>query len=154
EPSMDVADWLTTLGLARYASLFRDNHVDADILPNLTAEDLKEIGVASVGHRRRLLDAIARLRGEASVESSTRTDRQESEGRNTLARERRQVTVLFADLTGYTQLSSVLDTEEIETVLAAFFEVVDAAIIEHGGTVDKHIGDCVMAVFGAPIAHG
>ncbi len=68
--------------------------------------------------------------------------------------ERRQVTVLFADLTGYTALSKELDAEEIEDILTAFFEVADASIVDHGGIIDKHIGDCVMAVFGAPVAHG
>ena len=68
--------------------------------------------------------------------------------------EHRQVTVLFADLTGYTRLSSELDSEELHRLLGAFFETVDGVIDGHGGTIDKHIGDCVMAVFGAPVAHG
>ena len=60
---MDVADWLRSLGLERYEQAFRDNEIDGDLLPNLTADDLKHLGVALVGHRRRLLDAIAALRG-------------------------------------------------------------------------------------------
>ena len=58
---MDVAAWLLGLGLERYAQAFRDNDVDAEVLLRLSAEDLRELGVASIGHRRRLLDAIAAL---------------------------------------------------------------------------------------------
>ncbi len=148
---MEVADWLRTLGLDQYAPRFCDNHVTGDLLPSLTADDLKDLGVNSVGHRRRLLDAIALLRARPSADSPANTERLH---RETDPGERRQVTVLFADLTGYTELSKQLDAEEIEGILTAFFEVADAAIVEHGGIIDKHIGDCVMAVFGAPVAHG
>jgi len=68
--------------------------------------------------------------------------------------ERRQVTILFADLAGYTRLSNELDAEEVHQILGCFFDSADAIIREHGGTIDKHLGDCVMAVFGAPIAQG
>ena len=63
---MDVGGWLRTLGLEQYEAAFRQNNVDDTILPSLTTEDLKELGIGSVGHRRRLLDAIAALRAEAS----------------------------------------------------------------------------------------
>ena len=66
---MDVADWLRALGLERYQATFRENDVDADLLPNLTADDLKEIGISSLGHRRRLLEAIAALRLEGTPAS-------------------------------------------------------------------------------------
>lgn len=150
---MDVAEWLKRLGLDQYTPQFCDNHVTGDLLPNLTADDLRDLGVSSVGHRRRLLDAIALLRDKTSADPLASTDRSPAERRETAPGERRQVTVLFADLTGYTALSKLLDAEEIEGILTAFFEVADAAIIEHGGIIDKHIGDCVMAVFGAPVAH-
>jgi class 3 adenylate cyclase len=68
--------------------------------------------------------------------------------------ERRQVTVLFADLSGYTELSRQLDAEEVHDLLERFFDRVDGIVDQFGGSVDKHIGDCVMAVFGAPTAHG
>jgi class 3 adenylate cyclase len=68
--------------------------------------------------------------------------------------ERRQVTVLFADLCGYTRLSGELDAEEVHGLLSRFFETVDSVIQSYGGRIDKHIGDCVMGVFGAPLAHG
>ena len=68
--------------------------------------------------------------------------------------ERRQVAILFADLTSYTKLSSTLDAEEVHRILTRYFELVDGVIGQMGGTIDKHIGDAVMAVFGAPVAHG
>ncbi len=61
---------------------------------------------------------------------------------------------MFIDLSGYTAMSSGLDPEETHHLLKQFFEVVDGLIVEFGGTIDKHIGDNVMALFGAPIAHG
>jgi class 3 adenylate cyclase len=150
---MEVADWLTTLELDQYAAQFRDNDITGDLLPNLTADDLRDLGVTSIGHRRRLLDAIALLR-KTNVDGLANAEQLLTESRETGPGERRQVTVLFADLTGYTELSKLLDAEEIEGILTAFFEVADTAIVEHGGIIDKHIGDCVMAVFGAPVAHG
>jgi class 3 adenylate cyclase len=68
--------------------------------------------------------------------------------------ERRQVTVLFADLAGYAKLADELDAEEVHALLGSFFDLADASVANHGGIVDKHVGDCVMAVFGAPVAHG
>lgn len=146
---MDIAAWLRSLGLERYVDAFRENAIDSDILTGLTADDLKEIGVAAVGDRRRLLDAIAALRDDRGRQipsphpaSPARTG------------ERRPVTVLFADLSGYTALSRRLDPEELHILLDRFFERIDRIVLAYGGHVDKHIGDCVMAVFGAPIAHG
>src|SRR4029077_949753 len=68
---MDVVVWLRSLGLGKYEAVFRENDIDETILPNLTAEDLKELGVASLGHRRKLLDAIAALRTDASGKASS-----------------------------------------------------------------------------------
>ena len=70
------------------------------------------------------------------------------------AGDRRPVTVMFADLTGYTALSASLDPEDIHRLLHRFFDVVDGIVIGYGGTIDKHIGDSVMALFGAPVSHG
>ena len=142
---MDVAHWLSGLGLGQYAQAFEDNAVDAALLPALTADDLKDLGVGAVGHRRRLLEAIAELRAKPL---------QERVAPDAVEGERRQVSVLFADLAGYAALASRLDTEDVHALLDAFFQRVDRLVAEHGGHVDKHIGDCVMAVFGAPISHG
>lgn len=151
---MEVADWLGMLNLDQYAPQFLDHHVTLDLLPSLTANDLKELGVHSVGHRRRLINAIALLRESGGASALQKTGSPTGGQREDGSGERRQVAVLFADLTGYTELSNLLDAEEVENILKTFFEVADAAIIGHGGIIDKHIGDCVMGLFGAPVAHG
>lgn len=140
---MDVSAWLAQLGLAEYAAAFDANHVDLATLRQLTADDLRDIGVSSVGHRRRLLSAIAGLDGPQAE-----TDRPQNS-----AAERRPVTVLFADLCGFTALTHELPDEEIHAMLDRFLAIADEAVKENGGTVDKHIGDAVMALFGAPVAH-
>src|SRR5215472_403512 len=112
---MDVADWLRKLGLEQYEPAFRENDVDAQVLPRLTAEDLTSIGVTSVGHRRRLLDAIAALAGREAVtpDSPVRADP-----------ERRQLTVMFCDLVGSTPLSARLDPEDLRGVIGAYHRCV------------------------------
>ena len=97
------------------------------------------MGVASLGHRKRLLDAIAGLREEGPVRAPEA--------------ERRQAAVLFADLCSFTELSSTLGAEEMRRIVDRFLTRADELIVEHGGSVDKHIGDATMAVFGAPVAH-
>ncbi|MCX4150086.1 MULTISPECIES: adenylate/guanylate cyclase domain-containing protein [Paraburkholderia] len=144
---MDVAAWLRSLGMERYEPAFRKNAIDGDVLPNLTADDLKELGITSVGHRRKLLDALAGLRAREDPEHAA-VGLSQAEG------ERRQVAVLFADLCGFTQMSRELDPEEVLAVLDRYFEQADRCIEQHGGHVDKHVGDCAMAVFGAPLSHG
>lgn len=145
---MEVALWLHSLGLQQYEDTFRRNAIGADVVPDLTDEHLREMGLP-LGHRLKLLKAIAALRaGPASLSGPAVPTSESVEG------ERRQVTVLFADLAGYTVLSNELDPEEAHALLEGFFALADRLVGEHGGSIDKHIGDCVMAVFGAPIAHG
>src|SRR4249920_126937 len=96
--TMDLGDWLRSLGLEQYEATFRENAINEKVLPNLTAEDLKDMGVNIVGHRRMLLDAIALLRADGSAkappaEASSTTPAQDTA-------ERRQVTVMFSDLVG------------------------------------------------------
>ena len=107
---MDVADWLRGLGLERYEATFRENDVDAELLPTLTADDLKDLGVTSLGHRRRLLQAIAKLRDDAASPQAVSST--SDHGASTSAGERRQLTVMFCDLVGSTALSEKLDPEE------------------------------------------
>ena len=152
---MDVGTWLRNLGLGRYEQAFRENDIDAVVLADLTAEDLIGLGVTSIGHRRKLLAAIAQLRGGTAplpVQGASASISQVASP--VPGAERRHVTVLFADLAGYTKLAQELDAEEVHALLGRFFDLADASVAEHGGTVDKHIGDCVMAVFGAPVAYG
>ncbi|MBV9982369.1 adenylate/guanylate cyclase domain-containing protein [Bradyrhizobium sp.] len=140
---MDVSAWLRQLGLGEYAAAFTANHIDLATLRQLTADDLRDIGVNSVGHRRRLLEAIAQLDDTAS---ETRTAAK-------FDTERRPVAVLFADLCGFTALSRDLPDERLHALLGHYLTVADEIVTRHGGTVDKHIGDAVMALFGAPVAH-
>ncbi|MEE8511540.1 MAG: adenylate/guanylate cyclase domain-containing protein, partial [Acidiferrobacterales bacterium] len=145
---MNVEAWLTELGLEQYAEAFAENGVDLSLLPELTNEDLKDLGVDRLADRKSILKAIASL-SESEDEPAA-----EPPALTAMAGERRQVTVLFADIAGYTNLSSKLDAEETHALLNRYFEAVDSIVERYGGRVDKHIGDNVMAVFGAPIAHG
>uniref|UniRef100_UPI00135A2929 adenylate/guanylate cyclase domain-containing protein n=1 Tax=Geminicoccus flavidas TaxID=2506407 RepID=UPI00135A2929 len=146
---MDLGVWLRRLELQKYVEIFAANAVGLDVLPDLSDADLKELGIP-LGDRKRLLKAAAALRPAvtAAVAAGDAATAEEPPG------ERRQVTVLFADLAGYTALSRELDAEEVHALLGSFFERADRIVAEHGGRVDKHVGDCVMAVFGAPVAHG
>jgi class 3 adenylate cyclase len=110
---MDVADWLRALGLERYAAAFRENDVTAALLPNLTADDLKDLGVALVGHRRQILDAIAELRikDTPAHDPTLSASPAENLGSPETTPERRPISVMFCDLVGSTALSSRLDPE-------------------------------------------
>ncbi|MBR9653275.1 adenylate/guanylate cyclase domain-containing protein [Thalassovita aquimarina] len=148
----NVASWLSALGLAEHAPSFEENGVDINLLAELTNEDLKDLGVTRLADRKRLLAAIAQLRDAPATPQSdpaTHTDTNQL-----LHRERRQVTILFADLSGFTDLSLKLDAEDLHELLTRYFQLVDGIIERYGGTVDKHIGDGVMGLFGAPVAHG
>lgn len=140
-----VSQWLDDLGLAQFADRFEAAEIDYATLPQLTEDDLRELELP-LGPRRKLLTAIEALRGgdEApAVETETAV----------VPGSRRQVTVLFADIAGYTKLSSGLDAEETHALLNTFFAAVDEVVRGYGGSIDKHIGNAVMAVFGAPVAH-
>src|SRR5436190_8859566 len=106
---MDVVVWLRSLGLGKYEAAFRENEIDETVLPSLTAEDLKELGVTALGHRRKLLDAIAALRGDAGAKFPSTDAATPSSAPSVPAEdraERRQVTVMFSDLVGSTALSA------------------------------------------------
>ena len=120
---MDVVVWLRSLGLEEYEAAFRENKINERVLPNLTQEDLKEIGVGPVGHRRILLEAIAALRADGSAKAPS-VDPTPSPARPSLAAEdraeRRQVTVMFCDLVGSTALSARMDPEDLREVISAY----------------------------------
>jgi len=141
---LDVAPWLRGLGLAQYEPAFRENDVDAQVLPRLTAEDLISIGVTSVGHRRLLLDAIAALARDAPAapDSPVQPDA-----------ERRQVTVMFCDLVGSTPLSARLDPEDLRAIIGAYHRCVTEIVESFGGFVARYMGDGVLVYFGYPQAH-
>jgi class 3 adenylate cyclase len=117
---MDIAEWLRGLNLSRYEAAFRDNEIDGEVLPNLTAEDLKDLGVAIVGHRRKLLLAIGAL--SAAPDAPPPLAKAEAPAEPTPATafaERRQLTVMFVDLVGSTALSARLDPEDMREVVGA-----------------------------------
>jgi class 3 adenylate cyclase len=150
---MDVSAWLRGLGLAQYEAGFRDNDIGPDLLPGLTADDLKELGVASLGHRKRLLGAIAALRGEVSEPAPGPTASLVEPASPPVGAERRQLTVLFCDLAGSTALSARLDPEDLREVMTAYHDAVTKAVRAQGGYVAKFLGDGVLAYFGWPHAH-
>src|SRR5215468_6170102 len=114
--SMDVAEWLRGLGLGQYALAFRDNDIDGEVLRRLTADDLRDLGVASIGHRRRLLDAIAALGEGQLAEARPPVQTRDAAG----DAERRQVTVMFADLVGSTALAARMDPEDLREIISAY----------------------------------
>jgi class 3 adenylate cyclase len=151
---MDIGGWLRSLGLERYEAAFRENEIDDTVLPSLTAEDLKDLGVGIVGHRRKLLDAIAVLGAYASAKAPT------AEAPSTLppkspqdTAERRQVTVMFSDLVGSTALSARMDPEDLREVISAYQKCVAETVQRFGGFVAKYMGDGVLVYFGYPQAH-
>nr|WP_050898894.1 adenylate/guanylate cyclase domain-containing protein [Mesorhizobium alhagi] len=141
---MSIGQWLRELGLQAYEQAFRDNGVDLDVLPRLTADDLKEIGVSAVGHRRKILDAIGELTAA----------RPEAAGQKAPYRaERRHLTVMFCDLVGSTALSAALDPEDMQELLRVYHARVGDLASKHGGFVAKYMGDGALIYFGYPQAH-
>src|SRR5271168_4759507 len=150
---MDIGGWLRSLGLERYEAAFRDNEIDATVLPNLTAEDLKDLGVGIVGHRRKLLDAIAALRIEAAPKAPQPQAPATIESSAKDTAERRQVTVMFSDLVGSTALSARMDPEDLREVISAYPKCIAETVERFGGFVAKYMGDGVLVYFGYPQAH-
>ena len=149
---MDVSAWLRNLGLERYEPAFRDNAIDADVLPELTHEHLKELGLP-LGHRLKLLKAIAILRQGPTQPAAVAPSDGSPCARDTAGAERRQLTVMFADLVGSTALSAALDPEEMRDVVRAYQDAVAGEITRFEGHVAKYLGDGVLAYFGWPQAH-
>jgi class 3 adenylate cyclase/predicted ATPase len=152
---MDVAAWLHGLGLERYAQLFHDNDIDGEILCGMSAEDLKELGITSFGHRRRLLNAIIALGGEPRTRdvAQSATSATSPISHSTIDAERRQLTVMFCDLVGSTELAARFDPEDLREVIAAYHRVVAEIATGFDGFVAKYMGDGVLVYFGYPEAH-
>ena len=147
---MDIGDWLRQLGLERYEQAFRDNDIVPSVLPALTDADLKELGL-TLGHRRLLLKAIHELE-----RTGTAADARPSEPTRAPASataERRQLTVLFCDLVGSTQLSAQLDPEDVGAVIRSYQERCGEVVSRWEGHIAKYMGDGVLAYFGWPRAH-
>src|ERR1700719_3836690 len=147
---MDVAAWLRDLGIERYVSAFRDNDIDAEVLPKLTAEDLISIGVTSVGHRRKLLEAIAGL-GTAVPTAVVAAPAPGAPAQ--VDAERRQVTVMFCDVVGSTALSTRYDPEDLRELIGGYHRAVAETVGRFDGFVAKYMGDGVLVYLGYPQAH-
>jgi class 3 adenylate cyclase/predicted ATPase len=161
---MDLAAWLRKLGLEQYEPAFRANEIDEWVLPSLTTEDLKDLGVTLVGHRRRLLDAIAALGGNPLPPPPSLGPLPNpplpglapgitGEGRVGAEAERRQLTVMFCDLVGSTALSARLDPEDLREVINAYHRAVAEVVVGFEGFVARYMGDGVLVYFGYPRAH-
>ena len=150
-PMQQIAEWLKKLGMSEYAARFTENDIDFAVLADLTDQDLEKIGVTSLGHRRKLLRAIAELkvveRGPAAPSATSSTTLAKSDA------ERRQVTVMFADLVGSTALSARMDPEDLREVISAYQKSVADTVGRFGGFVAKYMGDGVLIYFGYPQAH-
>jgi SAM domain (Sterile alpha motif)/Adenylate and Guanylate cyclase catalytic domain len=136
---MDLGGWLRSLGLEEYEAAFHKNHIDETVLSKLTAEDLRDIGVGSVGHRRKLLDAIALLRAGPTTKPPPPEASASRPPQDTA--ERRQVTVMFSDLVGSTALSARIDPEDLREVISAYQKCVAQTVQRFGGFVAKYMGD-------------
>ena len=141
-----IKDWLEKLGMPEYAERFADNDIDCSVLPLLTDQDLRELGV-SLGHRRKMLASLAELTGgPTSAPASPAASRTEESA------ERRQVTVLFCDLVGSTALAGSVDPELLSALIRRYQDACAGAIGRFGGFVAKFMGDGVLAYFGFPRA--
>jgi class 3 adenylate cyclase/predicted ATPase len=159
-----IADWLGKLGLPEYAERFAQNGIDIGVLPDLTEQDLKDLGVL-LGHRRRILRAIAGLESSptqplvaaisapASAPAIAAAISVPPAPATEVAGERRYLTVMFCDLVGSTAISAQLDAEEWRDLVGAYLDAASAAVAEMGGHVAKKLGDGLMCVFGYPLAH-
>ena len=141
-----IADWLKTLGMSKYAECFAANDIEIDILPELTDHDLERLGV-SLGHRRRILRAIRELGGPTTAAPQTAATASHDSA------ERRQLTVLLCDLVGSTALSVKLDPEDLRGIIASYHRCCAELIKRNGGFVARYLGDGVLAYFGYPQAH-
>src|SRR3954447_23883384 len=155
---MDVGEWLKSLSLEQYEAAFRENGVDAEVLPTLTAGELKDIGVSLIRHRRRLLEAIAKLQnGNTSSQAAKPSDDHPASipAGDVVSQggERRQLTVMFCDLVGSTALGEKLDPEELRSLLHAYRTLCGDVIARYDGFVARYVGDGLLTYFGWPTAH-
>jgi class 3 adenylate cyclase len=168
-----IADWLEELGMSEYAQRFADNDIDFSILGDLTDQHLKDLGVASLGHRLKILRAIAELdrqEAKAAPPAAARappsgpapvspfptpvaTPPQTTPRPQEAAGERRYLTIMFCDLVDSTGIAAKLDAEEWRDLVNPYLDDASAAVTEMGGHVAKKLGDGLMALFGYPLAH-
>jgi class 3 adenylate cyclase/predicted ATPase len=148
-----IADWLSQLGMHEYTQRFAENGIDFDILTDLTDQDLEKIGVTALGHRRKLLRAIANLKAAEKVAPAPPVAVAPPAPRTADTAERRQVTVMFSDLVGSTALAARMDPEDLRDLISAYHKCVAEAVRRFGGFVAQYLGDGVLVYFGYPEAH-
>jgi class 3 adenylate cyclase len=148
-----IADWLQKLGLGQYTQRFVENDIDFSILPDLTDQDLKELGVVSLGHRRQLLRAIAQLSGGGNGAEGIAAEPPTLVTAPIETAEHRQVTVMFSDIVGSTALSARMDPEDLRKIISAYEKCVAKTVRHFGGFVAQFTGDGFLAYFGYPVAH-
>lgn len=151
-----IRQWLESQCMGQYVEAFESNDVDVDLLPELTDEALRDLGVVSLGHRLRLLSAIKRGNTATGAISAAQADVAQSSTASLASSregERRQATVLFSDLSGYTAMNERLDPEEVRAIVGRIKAEAVRIVEGHGGTVNQFVGDEVMALFGVPRAH-
>src|SRR2546426_9749720 len=153
----ELAEWLGRHGLGQYAKAFAENNIEYSVLPDLTENDLEKLGVSSLGHRKKLLRAIEALTAARQPTGTTTAVSNATVVPPSLVQHReaefRQITVVFCDLVGSTQLSEKLDPEDLQKLIDAYRVECSAAIGHYGGEVARYFGDGVMAFFGWPRAH-
>jgi class 3 adenylate cyclase len=142
-----IAEWLASIGLGEYAQHFGENAIDLSVVGDLTEQDLKDLGVL-LGHRRKMLRAIAELKGDVLRTPQTGTTPVLRDGA-----ERRQLTVMFCDLVGSSALSARLDPEDLRAVIGGFHACIAEVIVRNEGVIARYMGDGVLAYFGYPQAH-
>ena len=150
----DIAVWLDNLDLGKYAGVFADNEIDFNVLPQLTEEDIRELGLP-LGPRRKLLTAIAALQSGSDRKAiQQRSDPDTTaEPSSSPQAERRQLTVMFFDLVGSTALSGQLDPEELRALILVYQNAVAGEISRYEGYVARYMGDGVLVYFGWPRTH-
>ncbi|MGB8513163.1 MAG: adenylate/guanylate cyclase domain-containing protein [Pseudolabrys sp.] len=154
-PTTDIAEWLGRQGLGQYAQTFAENHIDYSVLPDLTEDDLEKLGI-SLGHRKKLLRAIDEIWGTRQTRDTMKVARTGAEATSPAQHrdaEFRQITVMFCDLVGSTQLSEKLDPEDLQKIIDSYRRECSTAIRRYGGEVARYLGDGVLAFFGWPYAH-
>jgi class 3 adenylate cyclase len=143
----DVEQWLEGLGLGQYATAFAESRIDFEVLVDLTDADLKELGIAALGDRKKLLKAIATISSSQAAEPAVRRPSQR------LGAERRHLTVMFCDLVDSTALSQRLDPEDLGGVIGRYQSACAAVVTRFDGYIAKYLGDGILAFFGYPHAH-
>jgi class 3 adenylate cyclase/predicted ATPase len=155
---MDMREWLRSWGLGQYEPAFREHDITEAVLPELTDEDFKELGVRSIGHRRTLAKAIRLLIKSSEVPSAAQASRSGATTNDSslLApneAEKRQLTIMFCDLVGSTALSTRLELEDLRDVIIGYHHCCAQVVEAAGGFIAKYMGDGVLAYFGYPQAH-